>query len=1277
MKPTYIRPILLLLAAAVILLGGRMTAYAADELLANPGFEAGADNMPQGWSKDGYKLDDSVTSWSLQQGAGGEPARYLRVQNLQPNDARWLQRVTVKPDTLYRISASVRAAGAEAGKTGANLSVLGPVDTSVSLYDTAGAWQPLEVYGRTGPSQDTMDVLLRLGGYGSENVGTADFSAVSVTEAAEAPAGAAVISLDPSSAPAPAPAEPAAAAHKAPGYLIPLAFLGGAAFLYAFSIAYRALFSRNEATASINWLRKEGRDIAGSRALWLLLGGGLLLRLLLAPTMQGHPIDFPDFSIWADRAYSVGLNGFFSDDVFADYPPGYIYVLYVVGMLKHLFGLSGASGGVILLVKLPAILADLAAGRLLYGIARERFGKRVSLMAAGLYIFNPAVWFDSALWAQADSVMTLLVLLAVRALFRSRHAAGAAWLAAAVLVKPQAVIFLPLLLFALMSSRSGKEWLKAAGAGIAAALLLLLPFAVGREPLWIVEHYKAMFASYPYATLNAFNIYGLLGLNGIDAAKHWLGLPLSVWGNVGAALALAVMGLITFKKGRSGLYLAAFAGSLLVFLLKTGMHERYLYPALAFGLAAFLVSGSRRLLLLYGTLTVAVLANIAYVLRDSLQENYYIANGNGVMVLVSLVQTAAGAYFLYLTVQVWQGKRLGSLVAASGSGSFVLPEPAHDGTGTSSAERKPQPYEDSTSLPWRKEWWPVLAIVAVYAVMMFWQLGDAKAPKTAWQPASDVTVQVQGGPQAVDHLLLYAGIGDGTVQVSVSPDGMTWNAPVEQKLDGGTVFQWKSVPLAGQTAQAVRITGTGTAVVYEAGLFGPDGTRLALAADGGSPLFDEQALVPDKPSYRNSMYFDEIYHSRTAYEHLHRIEPYETTHPPLGKVIISAGIALFGMNPFGWRVMGGIAGLLLIPAMYVFGRGLFRSRKGGLLAAALIFLDFMPLVQSRIGTVDTYAVLFIIMSYHFMNRFFQRNEPGTPLRRLLLPFALAGIFFGLGASVKWVGVYSGAGLAAIFFYSLVRRYLAASRTAAVPDREKKAKQTGGKGDDSVSSRASEKGFIAGMIGAGLLFFVLVPGVIYILTYIPFMRVPGPGHGLKNVIEFQKFMYDYHSKLVATHPFSSTWWEWPIISRPIWYYSGSGLVPGQIASIVSLGNPLLWWAGIPCAVAAFIAAWKRKERAMQVVTIGLLSQYLPWVGIPRLTFIYHYYATVPFMLLCIVYVLLQLPQRIGAKQAKAATWIYLGAAAVLMAMFYPVLTGQTISRDYAVHFLKWFGSWTFF
>ena len=49
------------------------------------------------------------------------------------------------------------------------------------------------------------------------------------------------------------------------------------------------------------------------------------------------------------------------------------------------------------------------------------------------------------------------------------------------------------------------------------------------------------------------------------------------------------------------------------------------------------------------------------------------------------------------------------------------------------------------------------------------------------------------------------------------------------------------------------------------------GTKVAAA------LFDEQEKIPAEDSFMTSSYFDEIYHARTAYEHIQNIYPYEVS----------------------------------------------------------------------------------------------------------------------------------------------------------------------------------------------------------------------------------------------------------------------------------------------------------------------------------------------------------------------------------------------------------------
>jgi dolichyl-phosphate-mannose--protein O-mannosyl transferase len=211
----------------------------------------------------------------------------------------------------------------------------------------------------------------------------------------------------------------------------------------------------------------------------------------------------------------------------------------------------------------------------------------------------------------------------------------------------------------------------------------------------------------------------------------------------------------------------------------------------------------------------------------------------------------------------------------------------------------------------------------------------------------------------------------------------------------------------------------------------------------------------------------------------------------------------------------------------------------------------------------------------------------------------------------------------------------------------------------------------------LLFFIIIPLIIYGLSYIPFMMVPGPGHGIGAVVDYQVHMYKYHSGVKATHPFSSTWWEWPVIKTPAWYYDGSdALPPGKMSTISALGNPAIWWAGIIAVLAAVFLAMKHRNPHLFVILTAFAAQYLTWAIAPRdCTFIYHFFGAVPFVILCITYVI----SYIEDKNQKNRYFVngYLAFVLILFIMFYPVLSGMVVSKAYAAAFLRWFESWVFF
>ncbi|NLN04767.1 MAG: phospholipid carrier-dependent glycosyltransferase, partial [Clostridiaceae bacterium] len=128
-----------------------------------------------------------------------------------------------------------------------------------------------------------------------------------------------------------------------------------------------------------------------------------------------------------------------------------------------------------------------------------------------------------------------------------------------------------------------------------------------------------------------------------------------------------------------------------------------------------------------------------------------------------------------------------------------------------------------------------------------------------------------------------------------------------------------------------------------------------------------------------------------------------------------------------------------------------------------------------------------------------------------------------------------------------------------------------------------------------------------------------------------------------------------------------------STIVSFGNPAIWWVGIIAVGYTAVMARKKRDKYMSPVIVGEGRQYFPWILVTRVAFIYHYFTAVPFMILMIVYAIKNLLEDGIIK--KSTVWLYLGVVLVLFVMYYPVLTGLEVKRTY-VEMLKIFSTWVF-
>ena len=942
-----------------------------------------------------------------------------------------------------------------------------------------------------------------------------------------------------------------------------------------------------------------------------------ILRLILGAVYRGHNTDMSCFIGWSNAVFENGFGKFYTLDMFHDYPPGYMYVLYIVGAIEKLFGFS--DGAQYALVKLPA----------------------------SLYLFNPATIVNCSLWGQVDSVYTLFILLMIYFISEKKMIYSYFMFAICIFIKPQAFIFTPILIFGIIENVFIKDFskeklLKNLGFGVSAIIL---------------------------------NLWGALG-------KNWEGLSsfTTVIGYVFLIAIVAYSVYVFFKSKNNAKYY--FVGALLAFMtymLSTKMHDRYAFPAMGLLLLAFVSVTDFRNFIMYALVTLSQFFNTAWVLfvYEKSPNDYF---RSAPVLIASLINVALMIFVVYLTQKLYAGNELKDTVkeevkSTKNSKQAYQKNTKSSKTFANTPVKKQAKFTVSEIFPkiTRVDVIAMAAIVVVYSCIALYDLGDMHAAETEYM-ISDAPVTLDLGKDCnISQYKFFLGSYEleDNRNLTITFADSSNNTTDTETLTEGSVFHWEEKTKS-VTARYVTLSTNGTELsMKEFALLDSSGNLIepvSSTPSEGQALFDEQQEVPERSSFRNGTYFDEIYHGRTGYEFVHHLNVYEWTHPPLGKVFISIGIRIFGMCPFGWRIVGTVFGIFMLPLIYLFAKKLLKKSWLAIVTCLLLTFDFMHFAQTRIATIDVYITFFVMLMYYFMYKYYSTSFYDSSFKKGLITLALCGISMGLGIASKWTGIYAGAGLAVLFFITLYKRYSEYRVAVKTPNGE----------TNGISHKFIIDNFKPYMIKTILwccIFFVIVPLIIYCLAYIPYLQAPN-SQGFKTIIDNQSSMLTYHSKTVlgSEHPFSSRWYEWIIMKRPIWYYSGT--ITSEVKEgISSFGNPLVWWLGIPAFFYMVYLIFKNRDKNALFLVIAYLAQLVSWIPVTRLTFIYHYFPCVPFIVLMLGYSILNIYNE--AKNKKAVMYgafVYAGLAIVLFAMFYPVLSGHPCSVDYVDHFLKWFDSW---
>ena len=384
-------------------------------------------------------------------------------------------------------------------------------------------------------------------------------------------------------------------------------------------------------------------------------------------------------------------------------------------------------------------------------------------------------------------------------------------------------------------------------------------------------------------------------------------------------------------------------------------------------------------------------------------------------------------------------------------------------------------------------------------------------------------------------------------------------------------------------------------------------------------------------------FFDEVYHAYTAEQWMRGNHDawlwstkapdkgcaYEWTHPPLAKLAMTAGMKCFGTQPWAWRLPAAVLGTVSVLLVFLIGRRLFQDTRVGLLAAALASLDTLPLVMSRIGMNDIYCVTMVLAAV---------------LAALHSRYVLSAVAIGIALACKWSALYALPLLALIHLLWV---------------------------------RPSDRWRIGRLCGLGCAYAVAVP-VMYLGSYLPFFQT---GHDWDQFVELQRQMWYYHTKLEATHPYSSKAWQWPLDNGAVWCHTAQSddqpaddrtdpptageddsqpaPAPARVANIYAVGNPAIWLTGLGAMAFMFARILRRRDPRLVIVLAGYLVFWAPWLISPRIMFIYHYLPSLPFLYLGLAAAVIGT----GVRRSGIA-WL-LGLAGLFLVLMYPYVTAVSL------------------
>ncbi len=550
------------------------------------------------------------------------------------------------------------------------------------------------------------------------------------------------------------------------------------------------------------------------RAMLVLLGIAAI-KVAVMPFFPGFGPDVGSYQSWAAQIATLGPAHTYQEGYFLDYPPGYLYGLWVAGIVAHAIGATGDFYRTI--IEGPAILADFTLAILMYALFRRGSRPAMAMIAMLMVALNPALLFDTVVWGQSDSVLTFVTLLSIVSILSEQYEIAWGLAAIGVLVKPQGLMILPVIGLWTMLETDFATWIRSGVALITVAIIGIAPFQIGHEWNWILKLYTSTAAYYHETSVNAFNLMALVG--GLRQSDSGTIAGISYFA-LGMSLLVPLYGFIAWIlwRGRTQerLLFAAFFAIFGFFMVAPRMHERYLYPAIA--LAVPLALEAPEMLVVFIVLSLTCVINLSYILH-TLNTVVFLDGRDGLAMFTSALNVVALALAAHYGATKLSGPSTSPTVLDGLFEKFTAVRPV---------DLEP---EDEVSAPaWSaRDTIIISALLIAAAITRFWHLGH---------PAEIVFDEVHFVAQARHYL-------HGESFLDPHP-------PLAKLVIAAGIWIFGDHPWSWRVGNAT----IGTALVGITYLLGRrmTGSRIAAALAGGFILCDGMYLVDSRVAVIDIVY---------------------------------------------------------------------------------------------------------------------------------------------------------------------------------------------------------------------------------------------------------------------------------------------------------------------------------------------------------------------------------------------------------------------------------------